>query len=273
MRFRVVALAALACFSASADSQFRVRKLTRGDVPPGKGQCDIRLQVDEEVEAAVRGDIVFLRTVSGREARDDGSECNFPLPSHEVRGFTFEVKDRRNQIRLVEAPGSGNNFTATVRIRDTGSGYGRYRFRLSWLIDGAPGPGAHSLDGPAPSPEDRRSGDGFVWNNVTHYAGHGAGSAAYNDEDPLPLAGASLDIDRGGHATVAFQTRPGRAMVLNGAVIGRDGDRIKLDAMTEDRRLRGILYISVDERTATVRSVEMEATGGHDRVRVRWDGR
>ena len=195
------------------------------------------------------------------------------MPSHEVRGFTFEVQDHRNQIRLVEAPASGNNFTAIVRIRDTGSGYGPYRFRLSWLIDGAPGPGAHSLDGPAPSPENRRAGDGFVWNNVTHYAGRGAGSAAYNDEDSLSLSGVSLDIDRGGHATISFQTRPGRAMVLNGAVIGREGERIKMDAMTEDRRLRGVLYVSVDDRKATVRSVEMEAAGGDDRVRVHWDRR
>ena len=137
-----MALAVLAWLPASADSQFRVRQMTRGDVPPGKGQCDIRLQVYEEVEAAVRGDTVFLRTASGREARDDGSECNFPLPSHEVRGFTFEVQDHRNEIRLVEAPASRNNFTAIVRIHDTEGVMAGITSGLSW-IDGA---------GPVPTP-------------------------------------------------------------------------------------------------------------------------
>ena len=266
-------MAVLACLPAVADSQFRVRQMTRGDVPSGKGQCDIRLQVDEEVEAAVRGDTVFLRTLSGREARDDGSECNLPLPSRDVRGFTFEVKDKRNQIRMVEAPGSPNNFTVIVRIRDTDSGYGRYHFRLSWIAGSGASPGGYILDGPAPGPDDRRSGEGFVRNNVTHYAGSGAGSAVYNDEDPFRLSGVTLDIDRGGHATLSFPTGRGRAMVLNGAVIGRDGERLKIDAMTEDRRLHGALSVSVDDRTATVRSIEMEATDGHDRVRVHWDRR
>lgn len=266
-------MAALACLPASADSQFQVRQMTRGDVAPGKGQCDIRLQVDEEVEAALRGDIVFLRTLSGREARDDGSECNLPLPGREVRGFTFEVKDRRNQIRLVEEPGSRNEFTAIVRIRDTDSGYGRYHFRLSWKAAAGPAPGAHILDGPAPGPEDRRGGAGFVWNNVTHYGGRGAGSAVYNDEDPLALSDVSLDIDRAGHAAIAFRTGRGRAMVLTGAVIARDGERIKIDAMAENGRLHGALSVAVEDRTQTVRSIEVEVTDGQDRVRLHWDRR
>jgi len=54
--------------------------MTRNDVPFGKGQCDIRLQVDDEVEVTLRGDTVFIRTISGRDAFDDGSECNEPVP-------------------------------------------------------------------------------------------------------------------------------------------------------------------------------------------------
>jgi len=273
MRLRVIALAALACLPAIADSQFRVRQTTRPDVPPGKGQCDIRLQVDEEIEVSVRGDTVFLRTLSGREARDDGSECNLPLPSREVRGFTFEVIDKRNQIRLVEAPGSRNGFAVVVRILDTDSGYGRYHFRLMWTAGGEPAPGAHTLDGPAPGPEDRRSGDGFVRNNVTHYGGRGSGSASYNDEAPLRLSDVSLDIDRGGRAMVSFRTGRGRAMVLTGALIGRDGERLKIDAVADDGRLHGALAVAVDERAGTVRSLDLEATDGHDRVRVHWDRR
>src|SRR5437867_13401875 len=101
---------ALACLllaaPAMADSQFRVRRMNRNDVPFGKGQCDIRLQVDGEVEASVRGDMVYIRTLSGQDARDDGSECNEPLPGRPPQGFGFEVKDSRGDIRLLAEPSS-----------------------------------------------------------------------------------------------------------------------------------------------------------------------
>jgi hypothetical protein len=106
--------------------------MTRDDVPRGKGQCDIRLQVDDQVEVSVRGDGVFVRTLSGQDARDDGSECNAPLPPEDLRGFNFEVKDSRGDIRLVEEPSRRNGGRALVRIRDSPGGFGRYHFRLSW---------------------------------------------------------------------------------------------------------------------------------------------
>src|SRR3982074_432600 len=81
---------------ALADTRFQIRRMTRNDVPNGKGQCDIRLQVDDQVEVMVRGDDVFIRTLSGQDARDDGSECNAPLPPDDLRGFNFEVKDSRS---------------------------------------------------------------------------------------------------------------------------------------------------------------------------------
>src|SRR5690242_14680385 len=112
----------LVALPALADTQFRVRPMTRDDVPFGKGQCDIRLQVDNEVEVAVQSDVVSIRTISGREARDDGSECNLPLPGGDLRDFNFEVKDSRDQIRLVEPPSRRNHYRAMVRIRDTSGG-------------------------------------------------------------------------------------------------------------------------------------------------------
>jgi hypothetical protein len=273
MRLLVLAFAALASLPASADSQFHVRQMTRGGVPPGKAQCDIRLQVDGEVEASLRGDTVFLHSLNGREARDDGSECSLPLPNREVPGLAFLVTGNRNQVRLVEEPGARNRFAVVVRFLDTGGGSGRYHFRLTWAAAVAPGPGAHVLDGPAPAPDNRRSGDAFVWNNATHYGGRGSGRAVYNGEDPLPLADVSLDIDRGGHAAVSFRTARGRAMTLSGAVIGRDGDHLKIDALADGGRLHGALSVVLDQRAAAVRSLDMEATDGHDRLRVQWERR
>src|SRR5215471_5910440 len=90
-----------AALPSMADTQFRVRQSTRDDIPFGKGQCDIRLQVDNEVAVAVYRDTVSIRTIAGRDARDDGSECNAPLPDRDLRDFNFEVKDSRGDIRLL----------------------------------------------------------------------------------------------------------------------------------------------------------------------------
>src|SRR6267154_3779780 len=90
-----------AALPALANTHFQIRRMTRDDVPLGKGQCDIRLQVDNEVEVQVRGDAVTIRTLAGQGARDDGSECNAPLPNRDVEGFNYEVRESRNDIRLL----------------------------------------------------------------------------------------------------------------------------------------------------------------------------
>src|SRR5215470_9691701 len=67
-RIGIIFLALSAALPAVGDTQFRIRKMTRDDVPLGKGQCDIRLQVDNEVEVSVRGDTVYSHTLAGRDA-------------------------------------------------------------------------------------------------------------------------------------------------------------------------------------------------------------
>src|SRR5262252_9590407 len=160
---------------AMADTQFRIRRMTRDDVPIGKGQCDIRLQVDQEVEVAVRLDTVSIRTIAGRDAYDDGSECNAPLPNREIPGFHFEVRDSRGDIRLIAEPSHRNNYAAVVLIRDNSGGQGRYHFRLTWAMTGAdyrnetggsfPRPGYN--DRPIARPEP----PGFTWNNPLSFRG------------------------------------------------------------------------------------------------------
>src|SRR5215467_15945273 len=100
-RIGVVVLALAAAMPATANTSFRVRRMMRNDVPLGKGQCDIRLQVDNEAEVTLRGDIVSIRALAGRDGRDDGSECNEPLPFGDVPGFNFDVRESRGEIRLM----------------------------------------------------------------------------------------------------------------------------------------------------------------------------
>ncbi|HLK46972.1 MAG TPA: hypothetical protein VKT49_02495 [Bryobacteraceae bacterium] len=266
-----------------ADTQFRARKMTRTDVPLGKGQCDIRLQVDNEVEVTVRGDMVFARTISGRDSRDDGSECNEPLPVRDIQGFNFEVKDSRGEIRLLAEPSRRNGFGAVVRIRDSAGGEGRYHFRLSWMITGGGdftrrGPDDFRRDGDD-SPARRRNDDlddrrgGLAWNNTTHFAGRGQGSSTLSGYGGQRLMDVSVDIDRGNRIFVSFRTDSGRALAFSGQVIGIDGDTIKADVATDDRaRLRGSMYLSRNPRGDVYR-ITLDATDGQDRLSLDWSRR
>ena len=156
-------LALLGTSAVFADTQFQAKRMTRGDVPLGKGQCDIRLRVDNEAEISVRGDMIYVRTISGRDARDDGSECNEPLPARNVGGFNFEVLDRRGDIVLLSEPAPRTGYRAVVRIRDNEGGEGRYHFRLSWQMDGGgfrPDFGSDSGRRDRDDRDDRRRGGG-----------------------------------------------------------------------------------------------------------------
>jgi len=244
--------------------------MTRDDVPPGKGQCDIRLEVDNQVEVAVRRDMVSIHTLAGNESRDVGSECNAPLPDRDIRGFNFQVVDSRNEMRLIEEPSRRNDFSVIVRIRDGAGGYGRYHFRLSWMMTPGGdfrGPGDDRRDFPG-----RRDGDGFSWNNTITFRGFGRGESAFNDYGVQRLSNVTVDIDRGGKLVATFRTDRGRPLSFTGVVIGREEGRLKADVTTEDRRLRGPMFLSVDDRQ-NVNSITLEATDGRDRLRLNWDRR
>jgi hypothetical protein len=268
MSDRKLLLAGMALFAlcaalpALADTQFRIGRMTRNDVPPGKGQCDIRLQVDNEVDVSVHGDMVMIHTLAGRDPRDDGSECNAPLPDRNIEGFNFQVVESRNEIRLVAEPSRRNDFTAVVHIHDSAGGEGRYHFRLSWVIGAAGRP-----------PEERRGGGpGFSWNNTIDYRGQGRGSSALNNQAEERLLDVTVNVDRGGRIVVSFRGGRGRPLSFTGTLMASEGGRLKADVVSEDQRLHGPMYISVDSRQ-NVNSITLEATDGRDRLRVNWDRR
>jgi hypothetical protein len=122
--------------AGDAETTFTVKRMTRRDVPLGKGQCDIRLRIDDEVRVEVRGDQVVIKEVRGAPGRDEGSECNMPLPA-DPRDFRFEVRDSRDEVLLIDQPSRRNGGRAIVAIRDKKGGAGRYHFRLSWAESGS----------------------------------------------------------------------------------------------------------------------------------------
>jgi hypothetical protein len=264
-----------ATLPAMADTRFQARRMMRDDVPVGKGQCDIRLQVDNEVEVSVRGEMVYVRTISGMDARDDGSECNAPLPNRDIQGFNFEVKDSRGDIRLLAEPNRRNDFAAIVAIRDSPGGFGRYHFRLSWAMTGSD----YRREGPPPDRPpsrrddfDRPSAPGFAWNNVINFRGQGQGRAVWQDAGDLRLFDCNIDIDRGGRIVAVFRAERGRTLTFRGQVMSQEGGRWKADVASEDNRLRGPLLFMVDERR-TVDRISLEATDGRERMRLNWDRR
>ena len=275
MRLFAVLLFA-AVLPALADTRFQVRRMTRDDVPLGKGQCDIRLQVDNEVEVTLRGEQVLIHTLSGQDARDDGSECNAPLPSGEIEDFHFEVKESRNDIRILAEPSARNGFSAIVRIRDSSGGFGRYHFRLTWAMTGGafgrPGGPSTAPGGRNDEFDRRRPGAGFSWNNTVSFRGRGRGEAWLNDFGPVQLGEVNIEIDRGGKLLCWFRADRGKGMTFNGTVVAREENRWKADVMSDDRRYRGPLWFEVDGRNQIV-GLSIDAGDGRDRLQLSWDRR
>jgi hypothetical protein len=280
-------LALCAAVPAAADTQFRIRRMTRDDVPMGKGQCDIRLYVDNEVEVMVRRDTVSIRTMSGQEPRDDGSECNAPMPDRDLQGFNFEVRQERGGIRLLAEPSRRNGYAAVVAIRDSDGGQGRYHFRLTWQLTGdsfgrpgnrrddfdRPGAGRPDFDrGPEMGRGGPPAGGGFSWNNTIHFNGQGRGESRVGGYSPERLFDATVDIDRGGRIHVSFRTDSGRPLIFSGTLVDDQGRNLKAEVVSEDRRLRGPLYLTLDGRRSIER-ISLEATDGRDRLRLNWDAR
>src|ERR1019366_5597985 len=238
-RFAAALLVLYAALPAFAETRFQVRRMTRNDIPAGKGQCDIQLVVDNEVEVSVRGDMVDIHTLSGHDARDAGSECNAPLPDRDIAGFRFENIESRGEVRLIGEPSRRNGFAAIVHIRDGKGGEGGYHFRISWAMTGRDSdrpPSRRNDDFDRP----RAAEGGFSWNNALSFRGVGRGTATTNDSGEMRLGEVTVDIDRGGKMMARFRSEgPGRPLSFTGQVLASEGGRWKVDAMSEDRRLRG----------------------------------
>jgi hypothetical protein len=280
MRPWVIALAILAAVPvpASADSRFRIAVAAGPGVPPGRGECDIRLEIDREVKITIRRDAVVVATVSGEDARDGGSECNLPLPDREVRNFAVEPVDSRGQMRILERPSARNDYAVVLQVVDAAQGFGRYHFRLSWES-----PAARTNENPPlpPTTDEQRpdAPEGFVWNNAIEYKGRGSGETVLNDDAGQRLGDVRADIDLGGRIVVAFtpQKQSGvrvipRPVLFTGSVMTREGSSIRADMVSQDHRLHGTMTLAVDDNH-NVNSITLNATDGQDRLRLTWGRR
>src|ERR1019366_6245810 len=99
------------------------------------------------------------------------------------------------------------------------------------------------------------------------------GTASMNNSGEMRLGEVTIEIDRGGKLLASFRTEGrGRPISFTGQILASEGGRWKADVMSEDHRLRGPMWISVDDRRQ-VNSITLEATDGRDRMRLNWDRR
>ena len=238
---------------ASADLQFTARPMSNSNLPSGKGECNIRLLVDDAVEVTVQGKRVEVHSITGGDARDDGSECSSPLPGSDFDRFHFEVKEKRNEIRLEEPPSAGNGYRAKIFIRDSASGEGRYAFRLTW-----------NVPPPAPPP-------GMSSNNAVHSSARGHGEARLDDEPSVALTTATVDYDTAGNLFVVLAPMRGEAIAFSGTVMSFDGHVMKADAAAGGRfkNLRGPIYLYFDDKRQVFK-IEAHATDGQQRLTLNW---
>ena len=94
-----------------------------------------------------------------------------------------------------------------------------------------------------------------------------------NEAGGIGLGEVSIEIDRGGKMAATFRTEGGgRPLSFSGQVLASEGGRWKVDSVSGDGRLRGPMWISVDDRRQ-INKVTLEATDGRDRMRLNWDRR
>jgi hypothetical protein len=88
--------------------------------------------VDDRVYVRMRGDTIYVDTLSGRDSRDDGSECTGPMPPPRyLSNFQFRGIDGRGDVRLLEDPRQTGR-EPRVAITDSKGGDEGYTFEWRW---------------------------------------------------------------------------------------------------------------------------------------------
>jgi hypothetical protein len=199
------------------------------------------------------------------------------MPGRNLEGFNFRGVDGRGEVRLLAEPSPRNNFAAVVRIRDNASGEEGYAFRLTWQMTGT-APGRSGSNFPPNDNPGRgygrgygRGGSGFG-NNGLRFDAVGRGSSVLSAYGSQRLTHVSVDIDRGGKIVVSFQGETERRLTFNGNVTDQEGGRLRAEVATEDRRVHGPMFLSLNPRQE-VESIEFDGADGPYRLRVNWDRR
>lgn len=233
----LLGLVALSGSLAANVQEIRPRPNSNWGRDDGRGEMNIRLRVDEEVEVAVRGDRMFIRTLSGRWAQERGSDMSAPMP---MRNVVVEFKKRsgRGRVWLVEQPSRSNKFTLRFRISDPRGGDARYHIRLRYATDSW-------------GWEDRTASSSWQRNPATLRP------------SPAPVVAVSWREGAWGRQPSWRSGLPGRALDPRrrervGDIHGRNGGRFEFRGRVDDEVLFYIRGHEVTAQTQFGRRVEVE---------------
>jgi hypothetical protein len=91
--------------------------------------------VDDALEIRIQGNRVEYRTLSGRSVRNVRANLvRGGLPRDDVRVMVTNEYGR-GSVSVVQQPSARNDYTAVIRVYDPRSGYGDYRFDVSYRRD------------------------------------------------------------------------------------------------------------------------------------------
>jgi hypothetical protein len=97
----------------------------------GPGSLIWRGRVDDVTALEIRDRIVRDRVISGRPAEGVRADFTSALPNRDVT-VSVEKRRGRGEVRVVEQPTRGNNYTAVIQIRDSSGGADEYEIEVRW---------------------------------------------------------------------------------------------------------------------------------------------
>jgi hypothetical protein len=119
---------------------FQIRRTNDYSENRRDGRCRVRVRIDDEADVELRGDTIRIHVIKGGPGKDEGTECNAPLPtSGNITNFRFRGIDGRGTPRLVQEPASRNSYVAVVNIQDPRGGSEGFTYELTWNWDGQGG--------------------------------------------------------------------------------------------------------------------------------------
>jgi hypothetical protein len=275
-----LALAALAAGPMAAATVSQRARIIGGS---GDGQCTVKVDVDDVAEIEVRGDMGYIRNLSGQPGRWVMLECTQAIPRNPI-DFRFRGVDGRGRVELIRDPRNSGG-SAVVRIQDTKGGREEYHFKLEWRGGDSNWGGSNNRgnndsgnwggnSGKRIDNNNRGNiGSGNSWNDEVNFSGRGNGTIARSGEPPRRIRTCVVTISRQGRVSAEFNADNFGRVNFTGTLTSSSNYNITADMRGGDNSaIRGVMNITIDgSRRVTRVSMDGVTVGRErDRLRVEW---
>lgn len=230
------------------------------------GKCTIRVRIDDEADVALRGNQVVIHVVRGAPGRDEGSECNSPLPRGGISNFRFRGVDGRGQVRLVQEPRDSNRWAAVVSIVDSKGGDEGYTFDLTWNYDGSGnsgGGGGNSGGGFFP-------GNGGGNNNGGIFQTSNGNGTVRLGNQRTQLERATADFQNNGRFVLTMYSNNRTATLTGQWRRDRGGYSVQInDGLNASANGNGTIYVNGNNVT----QINLSGNSNSGQLNVQWNSR